>query len=165
MMEGTISSITRRFFQKNGFSVISQSKSGKDIHYQMEIKDPPELKAPDIICYKDSTIIVGEQKIEYNKLFSGSNDVQKLESFLNSQQAKTDFLHEMSEFFPQPTTPTICVGFSSLSDDDSNKTLPTTAIQTGIEIDPDDNTKCTITLVQDGGLADLFPHKSLDMEI
>jgi hypothetical protein len=161
--EGTISSITRRFFQKNGFSVISQSKSGKDIHYQTENANPPKLKAPDILCYKDSTVIVGEQKIEYDKLFQGQpSDIEKINSFLNNKNAKAEFLKLMNEFGTEFKQESIIGGFSSLSSSNSKHKVDKNKIQTVIDID---STKCTINLVNDGGVGNIFPHKSLDMYI
>jgi hypothetical protein len=161
--EGNISSITRRFFQKNGFSVISQSKSLKDIHIQKNVSNPPKMKAPDIICFKESTIVVGEQKIKHDQLFTGeSSDVVKLDSFLNNQTAKTEFLKLMNEFGNQFNHESIVGGFSSLSNSKSKYKVDDDKIQTVIDID---GTKCTIKLVNDGGVPELFTHKSIDMEI
>jgi hypothetical protein len=162
--EGVISSITRRFFQKNGFSVISKSRSGKDIKFQTSITEPPKFKAPDLICYKDSTIIVGEQKIVYDDLFKKGTppDVDKLDLFLNNETAKTEFLELMNEFGDKFNSNSIIGGFSSLSNNDSRFEVDEGKIQTVIDID---GTKCTISLLQDGGMPDLFPHKSLELEI
>ena len=161
--EAEIQSITRRFFQKNGFRVISRTPSGKDIHYKTSITSTPKLKAPDLICIKDTTIIIAEQKVESAGLFSGNNsDAEKIKSFLNNNQAVAEFLEMMKEFGDKFDTDSLIGGFSSLSSEDSEYELDKDRVLTGIKID---GKKCTINLLQDGGMPDSFPYKSLDLEI
>jgi Holliday junction resolvase len=162
--EGEIQSITRKFFQKNGFRTISRTPVGKDIHYLNSISSTnPKLKAPDLICIKNSTIIVMEEKIEHDKLFTEkSPDVDKINSFLRNVQGVTKFLELMNEFGTEFNQESIIGGFSSLSNSNSKYKVDKDKIQTVIDID---GTKCTINLVKDGGMPNLFPYKSLDMEI
>ena len=160
--EAEIHSITRRFFVKNGFTVVSRTPTGQEIHYRLSI-DESKYKIPDLVCFKNSKIIVLEQKIEYNKLFSGLDcDVNKINSFLNNDAAVSEFLLLMKEFEINFDKDSIVGGFSSLFPKNSKHVLDSNRIQTAVEID---GTHCTINLLQDSGLSQYFPFKSLDLVI
>ncbi len=87
---------------------------------------------------------------------------KKIKSFLNNNQAVAEFLEMMKEFGDEFNSDSLVGGFSSLSPEDSGYELDKDRILTGIKID---GKNCTINLLQDGGMPDSFPYKSLDLEI
>ena len=89
LAEPEITSLVRKFFKTNGFDFLSTSAAGEKLYYTIK-GNKLNNKQPDSILFKDDLLILCEDKIHYNALFSKRNnslcDYDKLITFLESER-------------------------------------------------------------------------------
>ena len=99
LREPEITSLVRKFFRTNGFEFLSNSSSGEKLYYTIG-GNKLNNKQPDTIIFKNDLLILCEDKIQYNLLFSSRNkalcDYDKLLTFLMSDQDQNAFKQKVS---------------------------------------------------------------------
>jgi len=87
LREPEITSMVRHFFRLNGFTFLSTSSSGEKLYYTIG-GNKLNNKQPDTIVIKNDLLVLCEDKIKFNSLFSSRNkslnDHDKLLAFLTS---------------------------------------------------------------------------------
>ena len=122
--EGEIHSILRKFFIINSFNLLTKSKDGSSLHYQIVITKPPQFKIPDFVATKNNVVIVIEAKLKYSDLFTGNlPDIVKLQYFLENKDAVEEFKKSLYQIVPPNLT--IIGACGSLIPVRSKKRIPT----------------------------------------
>lgn len=161
LTEAEITSCSRSFLRKNGFSIIATSK-GEKLFYRIEETERPELKQPDTVAMKENYVIIFEDKKRYNDLFKSGkdkiSDVEKLCKFINNYKFVNEFKEKISYLInPEYKTFHIKCGCSSLIPKESSNVLPNDFIFIGIR---KQNKQMIISIEKTVTLDVLFPIKS-----
>ena len=92
--EGEITSLTRRFFKENGFSILSSLSSKEKLNYTID-GNSLNNKQPDSVFIKNDLVILCEDKLAFKNLFKKQgakvSDHTKLLAFLESKESKEKF--------------------------------------------------------------------------
>ena len=80
-----------RFLQKNGWIIVQYHPPGGQASFSVNVSG--ESFYPDLIAYKDSQILVMENKPNYN-----SDDVDKLRKIMSSEEAKIRIIEHVTHF-------------------------------------------------------------------
>lgn len=139
--EAEINYCTRNFLRANGFDFISMGPNGEKLYYELDVKNPPQLKQPDCIAIKKNTIIIIEEKVFYNSLFkkqnNGVSDIDKLQRFLNNNITKDEFIKKVSHLLNiDSSNLKIIGGCNSLIPERSKFQFPSSLIQLGVKYTP-----------------------------
>jgi len=161
LTEAEITSCSRSFLRKNGFSIVSTSK-GEKLFYRIEETERPELKQPDTVAIKDNYVIIFENKKLYNDLFKSGkdkiSDVKKLRKFINNNAFVDEFKEKIKNLInPEYKTIHIKYGCSSLINKTSTYKLPDDFIFIGVL---KKKKQILVSIEKTATLNDLFPIKS-----